>query len=82
MMLPYMVKTTVYLDSDTALALRDLARRRGRPQAELIREAVAKFTAEDRPPLPSIGAFKSGRTDVSANYRELIRKAVREDRWP
>lgn len=77
-----MVKTTVYLDRETALAIRQIAQRKNRPQAELIREALAQFAAADRPPLPSIGAFHSGRSDISTNYRELLKKAVKEDKWP
>lgn len=77
-----MVKTTVYLDNDTALALREIARRRGRPQAELIREALAKFAGEDRPPLPAgLGEFRSGRPDVAEDYRELIRQDLGRRKW-
>lgn len=41
-----MVKTTVYLDPDTAIALRQLAQSQDRSQAELIREALSIYTRQ------------------------------------
>ena len=38
-----MEKTTVYLDPEQQRRLRALARRQGRPQAEVIREAIAEY---------------------------------------
>ncbi len=40
-----MVKTTVYLGEEQAAALRRLAARTGRSQAEIIRDAIARETA-------------------------------------
>ncbi len=77
-----MVKTTVYLDSDVALSLRALSDRSGRPQAELIREAVAKFAAENRPPLPAgMGKFDSGHTNTSIRRKQILKVAARGDKW-
>jgi len=44
-----MVRTTVYLDQEIALALRQLAARQGRSQAELIRDALASYVRTKRP---------------------------------
>ena len=78
-----MVKTTVYLDDDVALSLRAIAERRDKPQAELIREALRSYTSREKPPLPAgMGKFSSGRSDISATYRKLLRKAARDRRWP
>jgi hypothetical protein len=41
-----MHKTSVYLNEDEAEALRRVATRTGRPQAELIREGVRRVIAE------------------------------------
>ena len=41
-------KTTVYLDSDTALALRQMAETQGRSQAELIRDALGSLYVEGK----------------------------------
>lgn len=73
-----MVKTTVYLDDDVARELREKARREGRPQAELIREALRSMLRnEERPALTGVGAFQSGQTDVSERAEELLRAAAR-----
>jgi hypothetical protein len=47
-----MIRTTVYLDHDTALALRQLAAVQGRSQAELIRDALARYTRRAARPAP------------------------------
>jgi predicted transcriptional regulator len=52
-----MEKTTVYLPGDLAARIRELAKRRGRPAAELIRDALARYVAEQVRPSPaSLGA--------------------------
>jgi uncharacterized protein (DUF1800 family) len=78
-----MVKTTVYLDDETAIALKCLAQRTNTSQAELIRAELRKFVADNPPPLPKgMGMFSSGRSDISTSYRKLLKQAVRERRWP
>jgi len=78
-----MVKTTIYMDDDTAAELRCLARRKGTTQSELLRTALRELVAENPPPLPKgMGMFSSARSDISTNYRKLLKKAVREGRWP
>lgn len=55
-----MEKTTLYLPSGTLNTLRGLSKRTGRPQAELLREAIDQFLGEQqRPPLRSVGVVKS-----------------------
>jgi hypothetical protein len=69
-----MEKTTVYLEAESYRRLKQLARRKGRPPAEMIREAVAEYTARHAPKkLPrSIGAFKSRRKDLGSRAEELL----------
>jgi hypothetical protein len=77
-----MVKTTVYMDEDTAQRLRWMSASTGRPQAELIREALGKYTADAKRPFPKgAGMFDSGYTDTFQNYREILKQAAREGRW-
>ena len=77
-----MVKTTVYLDAEVALQLRQLAGTEGRSQAELIREALAAYTSRGRSPLPSgAGRFRSGRGDVAGNRKSILRAAARKRAW-
>lgn len=73
-----MVKTTVYLEESTDRTLKQLARSQGRSQAEIIREALAAHAAQASVPQPrGIGAYRSGRTDVSERAEELLRQAAR-----
>jgi hypothetical protein len=44
-----MEKTTLYLTRELQLRLRAAARRRGRPQAELVREALDAYLGEGEP---------------------------------
>ena len=77
-----MVKTTVYLDDDLLRSLRTMSERRKKPQAELIREALLRYTAGERPPLPGgLGMFDSGHTDTTARRKELLRKAALSRKW-
>ncbi len=73
-----MVKTTVYLDPQTAMTLRQLAGAQGRSQAELIREALAIYTRQIERTLPKgMGQHRSGRSDVSERAEELFHKAAK-----
>jgi transcriptional regulator of met regulon len=77
-----MVKTTVYMDSEVALTLRQLAAIQRRPQAEIIREAILAYTKSAGRPRPKgVGAYKSGRTDISERAEDLMRRAARSRRW-
>ena len=80
-----MHRTTVYLDEEIALAIRQLAEREQRSQAEIIREALQRYLKHTRarggPPRPvGIGAWRSGRGDVSERAEELLRQAARKRR--
>jgi hypothetical protein len=68
------LKTTVYLDPEDYERLKYIARAEGRPPAELVREAVAEYTARKRPVRrpKSLGAGHSGQGDVSARAEELL----------
>jgi predicted DNA-binding protein len=68
-------KTTLYLPEDLQRALRTEARRSGRPQAELVRDALRAYLGDRaKPKLRSIGAGEdselSGRDSESWLARE------------
>ncbi len=70
-----MQKTTVYLDSADYRALKRISAKSGKPAAELVREAVAEYAArhaERRLP-KSLGAFASGRRDLSERAEDLLK---------
>ena len=77
-----MQKTTVYLDAEVAVALRTLAEKSKRPQAELIREALAEYTDKAKRSLPpGAGKYRSGRKDLSAKTEEILAEATRARSW-
>jgi hypothetical protein len=62
---------------------RDRSPRKRKAQAELDRQAIRKNAAAKPPSLAGgMGMFDSGRSDTSQNYKELLRQAVRDRRWP
>ena len=72
-----MQKTTLYLDDETRIALRQAARSQGRNQSELIRAAIAAYLQRyDRPTLTGIGAYSSGRGDIGERAEDLFAGAL------
>ena len=71
----HMQKTTVYLDPVAYRALKRIAARKKRQPAELVREAVAEYAARHEPSRTpkSVGAFASGRRDLSERAEELLK---------
>jgi len=75
-------KTTVYLDSDTVLALRQMAETQGRSQAELIRDALQNYTSAAKRPLPrGLGKYDSGETHGAEHAKDFLRSASKKGRW-
>jgi len=68
------LKTTVYLNPQEYERLKEIARAEGRAPAEVLREAVAEYTARKRPLLrpKSLGAGHSRRGDVSDRAEKLL----------
>ena len=65
-------KTTVYLEEGSLASLRRLALAQGRPEAELIREAVAQYVERaGRPPMRSLGVAR-GPKDLAERAEELL----------
>ena len=60
-----MEKTTLYLPDELLRALRDAARRSGRPQAQLVREAIERYLADsERPRFRSFGSGEDAELDA------------------
>ena len=69
-----MKRTTLYLDDELELRLKQETRRQKRPMADLVREAIRRYVAEApvrRP--PGAGAFASGRKDTASRAEETLR---------
>lgn len=68
------LKTTVYLNAGDYRRLKLLARARGRTTADLVREAVARYAAEEgpraRPRSIASGGSRTG--DIAARAEDLL----------
>lgn len=71
-----MKRTTIFIEEGAERELQALARRKGRPVASLVREAVAQYVvkarAEQAPRLQFIAAGRSGREDVAERHEDLL----------
>ena len=77
-----MVKTTVYLEEEVVRSLKAMSERRAKPQAQLIREALVKFTSAEKPPLPGgMGMFASGFSNTTTQRKALLKSAARSRKW-
>src|SRR5262245_3764143 len=71
-----MKRTTIYLAPDLEVRLKQEVARRGRPMAELVREAVEVYlTGEPAAEPPGAGAFASGHADTAARADEILADA-------
>lgn len=70
-----MRRTTIYLDSELETLLKIETIRRGKPMAELIREALHDYLVHGKPaPPPGAGAFSSGHADTAEHAEEELTK--------
>ncbi|HXH94934.1 MAG TPA: CopG family transcriptional regulator [Thermoanaerobaculia bacterium] len=60
-----MKKTTIYLPDELKKRLENLARTSGRPEAQVIRDAISAATATTTSPAPRIPLMKRGLGDPS-----------------
>ena len=72
-----MKRTTVFMDEQVQRELQALARRRQRPMASLVREAVEQYVATargdaGRPALGFVAIGRSGRRDIAERHEELL----------
>ena len=73
---PGVDKTTLYLTPELRRRLHEVARRTGRPQAEVIRSALDAYLSEPQPSRPqSIGAGDDGTLQAADTERWL------RERW-
>ncbi len=73
-----MKRTTIFANEEMLSALRQIAQRQGLSMAEVIRQALDRFIAEQRGVnrLPSIlGIGRSGRRDIAERCEELLWQA-------
>lgn len=78
-----MLRTTVFFDPATRARLRSLARRKGVTQAEVLREAIARYEEQSEIAglAPGIGEFRSGDPATASRTRAVLRRAARTGSW-
>jgi predicted transcriptional regulator len=74
----------IELDEQTAAAVQKLAANENRAATEVIRDALAAYSATvvKRPMPKGMGKYHSGHTDTASKARELLRGAVEKGEWP
>jgi hypothetical protein len=73
---PERLKTTVYLDPLSYRELKRLGRLRGWKTASMVREAVMEYAAKHAPRARrprSVGAFASGKSNLSERAEDLLK---------
>lgn len=78
-----MIRTTVFFDEETRARLRNLARRAGVTQAQVLREAISRYDVAVAPQglAPGVGEFHSGSTRTASRTREFLAKAAKDNSW-
>jgi hypothetical protein len=74
-----MDKTTIYIPREQHDALEDLSRRTGRPQAHLIREALAAYLVDQVRPQPRSWGLVSDGSLQSADTKEWLAENWKPD---
>jgi predicted transcriptional regulator len=76
-----MRRTTIFLTEDLDRQLQEAARRAHRPQAEIVREALAQYLRAQARPWPrSVGMGKNDDPSVTSNnVKEWVRDTWRHD---
>jgi ribbon-helix-helix CopG family protein len=76
-----MHKTTLYLDDDLRRAITRLARKEGRSEAEVIREALRQRVFPKAVVRPrSIGSGRSGDPELASNDERILRTLIQRRR--
>lgn len=67
-----MIKTTIYLSEPLKRQLKRLAKRLGRSEAQLIRDAVERLVQEEPAPRPRLPLFASLDPDLAERVDEAL----------
>ena len=79
-----MARTTMLLDDDLLLEVKQLARARGSTATEIVKEALKAYVGRRRPTrlLSFTKAGRSGRRSISQNAEQILRRrADSQEGW-
>ena len=71
-----MVTISIEFDDQLAEAVRGLALAQNRRESDIVIEAVAAYTEANRPLPIGMGKYRSGRSDISENAKQILRDAI------
>lgn len=74
-----MKKTTVYLPDVLKAQLERVAEEKQTSEAEVIREAIDRFTNDRERPRPTLPLFDSGQVDFAENVDEILAQGFGQD---
>jgi hypothetical protein len=77
-----MTAITVELKDDIVEDLRRLAAAQDRTETEIVREALTVYVRSVHPLPTGMGKYRSGKSNVSEQARELLRKDAKDGVWP
>ncbi len=72
-------KTTVYLPDALKARLKRFAEETQASEAEVIREAIDRFTNDRERPRPTLPLFDSGQVDFAENVDEILAQGFGQD---
>jgi Arc/MetJ-type ribon-helix-helix transcriptional regulator len=67
-----MRRTTIYLPDELKARVERVARDRNRSEADVIREALERFTANEGRPRPRLPLFESGQPDLARSVDDAL----------
>lgn len=74
---------TIQLEPAIAEAVQEIADEQQRTAEEVVSDVLAEYIRTKKPKLPpGVGKYRSGRSDVATQARQILRDAVKEGRWP
>jgi hypothetical protein len=73
------IKTTVYLPDALKARLTRFAEKKRTSEAEVIREAIDRFTAESETPRPTVPLFNSGDPGLAENVEDILAQGFGRD---
>ncbi len=74
---------TIQLEPAIAEAVQEIADEQRRTAEEVVCDVLGEYFRTKKPKLPpGVGKYRSGRSDVSTQARQILRDATKEGQWP
>lgn len=77
-----MTAITIHVNDEIAAELRRLAAAQERSETAIVCDALTEYVQRVRPLTKGMGKYRSGKSNVSEQARDLLRQAVKDKQWP